>query len=251
MGLGGSAHCLSMCGGVHSLLATPDRKPDGGGVIASDATAAMPGGLVGRTGITTISLFSLGRISSYTLAGLLFGSLAYSAHTLAPDLLALARLLSGLLLVLIGLQMLGWKHLSALATIGSYFWRLLKPLAGDIFPLRQPHHAYLAGAVWGWIPCGMVYSVLAWAILQGDPALAALYMFSFGLGTLPSMLLAGVSLHTVTHSFTMRYARNLAAAAILVFAGWTLYSSATLLLAGPGEGAGGMWHDHSHHHRHH
>ena len=50
-----------------------------------------------------------------------------------------------------------------------------------------------AGALWGWLPCGMVYSVLVTAMLSGAATRGALVMLAFGLGTLPMLLGLGLA----------------------------------------------------------
>jgi sulfite exporter TauE/SafE len=54
-----------------------------------------------------------------------------------------------------------------------------------------------AGALWGWVPCGLVYSMLALAAASGGAAAGALVMVAFGLGTLPNLLAAGLAAQRV------------------------------------------------------
>jgi len=58
--------------------------------------------------------------------------------------------------------------------------------------VKSPWQALLFGAVWGWLPCGLVYSVLLWAVTTGGPVQGALFMLVFGVGTLPATLTAGI-----------------------------------------------------------
>ena len=52
--------------------------------------------------------------------------------------------------------------------------------------------AFPLGLLWGWLPCGLVYSALVTALASGSAASGALMMLAFGLGTLPNLLLAGL-----------------------------------------------------------
>jgi sulfite exporter TauE/SafE len=70
-------------------------------------------------------------------------------------------------------------------------WRRLQPLAVRLTPGWSLAQSYAAGAVWGWLPCGLVYGALALAAASGDPLRGALGMAAFGLGTLPWLLAAG------------------------------------------------------------
>ena len=60
-------------------------------------------------------------------------------------------------------------------------------------PIDSTAKAAAAGALWGWIPCGLVYSMLALALASGDAVSGALVMAAFGLGTLPNLLAAGLA----------------------------------------------------------
>jgi sulfite exporter TauE/SafE len=73
------------------------------------------------------------------------------------------------------------------------------------------------GAVWGWHPCGLVYSVLALALLSGSAGQGALVMLAFGLGTVPNLLAAGLSvgvLRSVLRRRAVRLAAGLAVVAL-------------------------------------
>lgn len=52
----------------------------------------------------------------------------------------------------------------------------------------------MLGMLWGWLPCGMVYSVLAGAAVSGDAVNGAAIMAAFGAGTLPLLLALGAGI---------------------------------------------------------
>jgi hypothetical protein len=83
--------------------------------------------------------------------------------------------------------------LSRLERAGGVLWRRIEPLGRRFFPVRTPARALGIGLVWGWLPCGLVYSVLVWAVGAGGPAQGALLLLSFGLGTLPVLLALGTA----------------------------------------------------------
>ena len=84
-----------------------------------------------------------------------------------------------------------WRGLAVLEKLGHKLWRHIQPLSKRLFPIRTPFQAYLLGLLWGWLPCGLVYAVVAWSLTTGNAYAGAILMLGFGLGTLPAMLIAG------------------------------------------------------------
>jgi len=215
LGLLSSAHCVGMCGGIMGAL-----------------TMAIPRDARSKRWRLLIS-YNIGRIGSYTLIGLLTGLFA-SAIVLAGGAQWL-RILAGLLLIAMGLYLANWWHgLTRLETLGRYLWVYLQPLGKGLLPVRSAWQAVLLGALWGWLPCGLVYTALAYAMSQGD--LAPLIMLAFGLGTLPAVLATGVAAQTFSRLLQNRRVRIGFALMIIAFGIWTL--------------VGGSHHhgDHEHHH---
>ncbi len=66
-----------------------------------------------------------------------------------------------------------------------------------MLPLDSGAKAFGYGLCWGYLPCGLVYSALAWSLASGSAAQGALWMLAFGLGTLPALLLAGQAAGTL------------------------------------------------------
>ena len=179
-GLLGAVHCVGMCGGV---------------------VGAMSIGLPAQTRQSTPSLlvylggYNLGRILSYTLAGALVGGVGWFASNLVA--LHHARLLllvlAGVFMLLLGLYLAGWwRGLAQLERVGGYLWKRVEPLARRLMVVRHPWQTIPMGLVWGWLPCGLVYSALVLALSSGGIVEGALVMLSFGLGTLPNLMLVGV-----------------------------------------------------------
>jgi hypothetical protein len=177
VGLLGGTHCVGMCGGIVSAL-----------------TLQAPGS---PTPWALHLAYNLGRIATYSAAGALAG--AVGGTTLALDtglpVQLLLYVLANLMLVALGLYLTGstWA-LAFTERIGQLLWRHVQPLAGRFLPARTVPQALTLGGLWGFLPCGMVYSVLATALVAGSIARGALLMLVFGLGTLPNLLLAGALL---------------------------------------------------------
>jgi sulfite exporter TauE/SafE len=198
VGLLGSVHCVGMCGGIVGALST---LPGRGAVRA--AAGVAPAFPVPVRTVTppaapalNVAAYNMGRIGSYMAAGAIAGGLAGGARHLAalPVLQAGAYWLANLMLVALGLYLMdAWRGLSWLEQGGRALWRHLQPLTRALGPLDSPAKMLAAGAVWGWLPCGMVYSVLVTAMLSGSASSGAAVMFAFGLGTLPMLATLGLA----------------------------------------------------------
>jgi uncharacterized protein len=172
VGLLGGTHCVGMCGGIVGALA------------------------MGAPGRWSMHLaYNAGRILSYTLAGAAAGALGAASMSLEgqmPVRLVL-YLLANLMLVALGLYLLGVTGALAFTErAGQHLWRRLQPLTRRFLPARTVTQALPLGLLWGWLPCGLVYSALASSLTAGSASRGALLMLCFGLGTLPNLLLAGI-----------------------------------------------------------
>ncbi len=208
IGLAGSPHCLGMCGGIAGSLGTATQT-----------------GIHGRWRYALC--YNLGRLGSYALLGALF-ALLLSLPGLAlarPEWGWLLRAATGLVLLAIAAYLLfDWSGIRRIEVVGSRVWRLIGPHARRLLPVRTASGALALGALWGWLPCGLVYTVLLTAAISGDPAAGAGIMLAFGLGTLPAMMgitLFGQALRGWQRSTS---ARRVLGAMLLLFALWTIAS---------------------------
>ena len=181
VGLLGGVHCAGMCGGIVSAL-----------------SFHMPSGGVKRGPVWRIHLsYNLGRITSYSLAGALMGAIG-SAGLLLNGALPVQMTLyvvANLMMIALGLYLIGvQKSLAIVERLGQGIWCRIQPATRRFLPVRGPAQAFPLGLLWGWLPCGMVYSVLALALLSGSAGRGAATLVAFGLGTLPNLLLAGLLL---------------------------------------------------------
>lgn len=220
IGLLGSAHCLGMCGGISSALSLSIQRSQRHPVIL----------LLG---------YHLGRITSYALAGLLLGSLGWFLGQASPVLHITLRILAGAMLIAMGLYLSGlWQGLARLEQAGGWLWRHIQPRANRLLPVRSLSSACALGALWGWLPCGMVYSTLSWSASYGGSLASASLMVSFGLGTLPAVLLTGLFARQLQRIIQARLTRSLAATLIVTFGLWTLpgpHQKALIALLGFGD----------------
>lgn len=209
IGLAGGVHCAVMCGGFVAALNL--RAPG-----ALPAATRAPGKAVARQ-----LAYSFGRIASYACAGALAGA-AGSLGLLVQDILPAQVLLlvgANALVILLGLYLAGLgTAVLALERAGGVLWRGLQRFGVRLTPARTPARAFATGLAWGWIPCGLVYSVLATALLSGSAPRGALVMAAFGLGTLPNLLAAGFAANELKRFLRAPRAR-LAAGLVVVLLG--------------------------------
>ncbi len=214
LGLFGGVHCASMCGGIVALLGTRHRmmpvhlQPDGA------ATAAMPSGALLQFA------YNAGRIGSYSMAGALagtVGSAAWMAERVLP-VQQLSFVAANIVLIALGLALTGGlRRLRTLERIGAAAWRRVAPFASRLLGATSVPGAFAAGAAWGWVPCGMVYGVLAAALVSGSARDGALLMLAFGLGTLPNLLALGFAANRASRWFGRPGARLVAGLLIVAF----------------------------------
>lgn len=208
LGLGGSVHCLAMCGG-----------------IAAAAGARLPEGSAGASTAMTAFLFNFGRVAAYVALGALIGTLAGGALGFLPTGMGIrvARFGAALLMAAMGMQLLWRRDLLGLERLGGLFWRRIQPLAGRALGLPGPWRPLALGAAWGFLPCGLVYSALALAATAGSAAGSGLTMLAFGAATLPSMVGAVLSGTALSRWLARPGSRIAAGILLLVFAAWTAF----------------------------
>jgi sulfite exporter TauE/SafE len=186
VGLAGSVHCVGMCGGIVGALS---------GASAPRARSIPIVALHTGTQTLNIAAYNAGRIVSYMLAGAIAGGLAGGAASLARVTAwqTVGYWLANLMLIALGLYLMdAWHGLARLEASGNALWRRLLPLLKPLLPADTPLKVLGMGALWGWVPCGMVYSVLLTAALSGSASSGAAVMLAFGLGTLPMLLTLGL-----------------------------------------------------------
>ncbi|GAO94439.1 membrane protein [Pseudomonas syringae pv. actinidiae] len=202
LGLLGGGHCLGMCGGLMGAL-----------------TLAIPKEQRNRR-FRLLLAYNLGRIISYAAAGFCSGLVGWAVaqSPLATGL----RVMAAVLLIVMGLYLAGWwSGLTHIERLGRGLWRYVQPLASRLLPVSSLPRALLLGALWGWLPCGLVYSALLWASSQGNPVDSALLMLAFGLGTWPVLLATGLAAERTTALLRKRGVRVAGGLLVIVFGVWT------------------------------
>ena len=209
LGFFGGTHCVGMCGGLSSAFALQ-----------------LPPHL-NRLGL--IVLLNLGRISSYVLIGLIVGLVGQIGISLDETrwLQNGLYVAANILLLLLGLYLAG---LSTAATqierIGRPIWKRLNPILNRLLPIKSVPACFGVGMLWGWLPCGLVYSASLYALGSGNAVQGGLYMLAFALGTLPNLLAMGVFAAQLK---TLLQRRAIRLCAGLLVAGWAVFRLAVML----------------------
>ncbi|WP_166265770.1 sulfite exporter TauE/SafE family protein [Marinobacter caseinilyticus] len=213
IGLLGSTHCLGMCGGISASLSM--SLPVGPGFRLRQAVMLLA--------------FNSGRIGSYVLIATLIAVISTQAASEWAQLGPILRTVAGMLIIVMGLSMgQWWQGIRYIERLGAPVWARLSPLTQHLLPVNNTRQALVLGALWGWLPCGLVYSTLGWAALQPTIGSAAATMLCFGLGTLPSMLATGFAATWISRLKRHCHFRQVAGFLLILFGLWTLPLTAIL-----------------------
>ena len=186
LGLFSSLHCIGMCGSIIGTL-TLSLAPE----IRNNKRKLFP----------FVLNYNIGRIFSYTTAGAIIGifGLFMTLPFAEGHGHRILQLISAIFMASAGLYIAGWfPRFAYIEKAGSRLWKLIEPFGRQLIPVTTKLQAFLFGTIWGWLPCGLVYTSLALAATTGDIVRSSLTMFAFGLGTLPAVMGAGIMTEVLT-----------------------------------------------------
>lgn len=199
-GLLGSGHCFGMCGGIAAGLGALSK---------------------GRAFVPALQ-FNLARMASYAVLGLVAASVLGGIAGLVP-IARWLRIVTAVMILLIGLKFLfNFRGIEFIERGGAGLWKRILPFAMKAGNRQDALGRVLLGACWGFIPCGLVYSVLMTAASTADPLHGAVTMLAFGAGTLPSMLGLTVAAPALSAFLEDRTVRRLIGFALVVLSLWTI-----------------------------
>jgi len=204
IGLAGGVHCVGMCGGIVAALRT----------VTPANQAALPYTLA----------YNGGRIISYTLAGAITGAIGQITTSVIPIARPALSIMSAIMLILLACY-LGkwWQGLSYIESFGRGLFKLVQPISKRFLPFKSSLYALPYGFIWGWLPCGLVYSTLTWSLASGTALDGAAIMLFFGLGTLPTLLAASAGSQYLIAGFRHPVARQLVALFMILYAFFVIY----------------------------
>lgn len=218
---------------------------------AGHRSRSSPGLISPLSRWTELLAWQLGRVGSYSLMGAISGAVggAFLALTALDTARHAAMVLANLMLLALGLHLLRVSRLiTQLESQLGRIWKFIQPFAvASLTPsgaTQTPNQnatsamagriarAARVGALWGWLPCGLVYSMVLTAAVTGSAWTGFGWMLAFGLGTIPSLFLASWASGVVLSGPRSDRIRQLAGLLIVSFAFWGLARS--LGLAPPG-----------------
>ena len=225
-GLVSTLHCWGMCGGITTLLVTQTSQAQN---KAFNLSALY---------------YNLGRIFSYALIGLLAGIFSqFSSNVFFFNSGHIAlQIFSSLILILIAMKILGrFVLLDFIENHMRIIWAPMQKVLATLLPAQTPIQQFSVGMIWGWLPCGMVYSILLLALASGNAIDSMLYLLCFGIGTLPGMFSLGLGADSFLKRMDHQSFRYVSAAIIILIALWQPLN----WLVQPE-----AHHQHEHHHHH-
>jgi sulfite exporter TauE/SafE len=232
LGLVGSTHCLGMCGGIAASLGIKSHQ---------SKPWAMQFQLLS---------YNLGRLCSYALIGALLALITTLLQAQLGFLSVIFRSIAGLMLIAMGLYLSGWwLGLTKLEHYGQKLWQPIQQVSQPLLQSSRSFRPLLLGLTWGLLPCGLIYSTLIWcSSIASNSAESALLMFTFGLGTLPAMLLVGHVGQSAKHVLQHPSVRGVLGVIVILMGVWTLIIPFQHLSHGSQHNTGSETQSHHHHH---
>ncbi len=204
VGLAGSVHCIGMCGGVVSAFSFATPKHANKEVYAF--------------------AYNTGRIFTYAVLGAFTGFLGSIISSANVTDIPILNYISILFLFLLAFYISDvWKGLSHLEKVGSVIWRRIQPISKKLIPIKTPFHAFIYGSLWGFLPCGLIYSSLTWSLSSQSAWMGAGMMLAFGLGTLPALILISFGFQSLLPIMQSRKTRLFVAFLLVLSAIFLLY----------------------------
>lgn len=206
MGFLSSLHCIGMCGSIIGTLSyslAPEIRNNKFRLFA------------------LVFNYNLGRILSYALAGGLVGFLS-SMVNLPFDQgqgHRILQILSAIVMTGAGLHLAGWfPRFAYIEKMGVGLWKLVEPFGRKLIPVHNSLQALFFGMIWGWLPCGLIYTALALAATTGDVLNSSMTMLAFGLGTLPAVMGIGIMTQLLARISKAKHLRQAVGVLFIIFA---------------------------------
>lgn len=203
---GSFGHCIGMCGGF----------------IVAYSSTKIDASMSRRAQLLRHSAYNLGRVSSYTILGVLFGTLG-SLFLITPEFHGALFLLAGALMIITALGMLGISGLLHALEHSFSNFSLFKILFSKLIKSKSIRSFFGLGMMNGFFPCGFVFFFAAKAAASASPLTGGAIMAVFGLATVPTLLALGQSINFMRDIAFRTTMNRIAALAILVYGLYSLY----------------------------
>ncbi len=206
IGILGSGHCIAMCGGITTML-----------------TSAIPQHQKSQKLGLSLS-YHLGRIMSYAIIGGIAGFTgSLAAKSIGLPMVSL-RVIAAVFMILLGLYLAQWlMWLNKIEKIGKILWRYISPYSKRFIPVTTVRKGLMLGMLWGWLPCGLIYSTLTWSLASGNAVDGALLMVCFGLGTLPSLLSFSFGVLSIKQLISNALVRQFIGGSLVLYGAYSIF----------------------------
>jgi len=194
LGLIGSFHCAGMCGPI--ALAIPLNN--------NSWYSKTLGSLI----------YNIGRAITYAIMGFVFGLLGKGL--VLAGFQKWVSIIMGIIMVLSVLFPSLYKNRFDLNGKAFSFVGNLKIKLGNLLRKRSYSSLFLIGLLNGLLPCGLVYMALAGAIATSDALSGAMFMFIFGLGTLPMLFLISILGNSLSVKFRTKMTKVIPAVVFFI-----------------------------------
>ena len=206
MGLFSAFHCLGMCGSIIGSLTLSLKRE-----IRENKRLLLP----------FVASYNTGRVLSYSMAGMLAG---FAENVLTIPFgeghgHRILQILSAIVMLGAGLHIGGWfPRFAYIEKFGNIVWRRIEPYGRRLVPVETLPRAFVFAMVWGWLPCGLVYTALALAATTGDVFRSTFTMLAFGLGTMPAVMGVGIMTSWMVKLSNMKRFRELTGIVLILLA---------------------------------
>lgn len=212
IGLLGGGHCIAMCGGITTML-----------------TSALPNQR--KSNLPYILTYNIGRILSYTFIGAIAGFSGSLAIKSLGFPVIMLKMVAGFFLILLGLYIGQWlMWLTKVEVIGKHIWKVISPFSKKLIPVNTIKKSFFLGVLWGWLPCGLVYSTLTWSLASGSALNGGMIMMFFGLGTLPALLTVSFGFEQIKSLIQQTIFKKIMALLLIVYGLYTLMIAYQLMI---------------------
>lgn len=197
IGLLSTGHCLGMCGGIIAAISF-------------------------KTGVKFKYLYhiiyNIGRIISYVIVTIIVNILGSFFFELGGYYTFLFKIISNLILIIIGLHITNiYNSMFFIESFLWHTWSIISRVIGNINFSKSIWYPLILGILWGGVPCGLIYSTIIWTAGFGSIIKSLILMMLFGLGTLPSMLFAGIFNIKFIKMFSNNVIKYIAGGIIIIF----------------------------------
>jgi sulfite exporter TauE/SafE/copper chaperone CopZ len=208
-----SIHCVAMCGGIALSQSVRPIETGSRAATVTKLQQLSPG-----------LLYNAGRVFSYTAIGGIVGALG-SVFNFSAITRGVIAGLAGLFMIILGLRMLGL--IQGLPRMAKFIPAPLRATLSRLASGLRGRGPFAVGALNGLMPCGPLQTMQLYALGTGSALAGALSMFIFSMGTVPLMLVFGLSAALLPRRFVPVMVK--ASAVLVMFLGGVTFGRAASL----------------------